>query len=101
MSESVPTSPSPLKSQVPQEEQHEPARHAKNASMSWSVPTSPSPSKSGDPQTAAAVTAANVSKRPRPSCPAKDGFDVSSDGPDPATRAVTAAGSVNPRDITR
>src|SRR5262249_2292968 len=50
MSASVPTSPSALKSAVPQVSQQLPPRHAKNASMSASVPTSPSLLKSALPQ---------------------------------------------------
>src|SRR5262245_26091607 len=46
MSESVPLSPSPLKSGEPQAGQQAPPRQAKKASMSASLPTSPSPLKS-------------------------------------------------------
>src|SRR5215471_7498650 len=50
MSASVPVSPSPLKSALPQVSQQLPARHAKKASISASVPVSPSPLKSALPQ---------------------------------------------------
>src|SRR5436190_1999543 len=52
MSESVPISPSPLKSALLMQgsDGHVPARQAKNASMSASVPTSPSQLKSMVPQ---------------------------------------------------
>src|SRR6185436_7389423 len=46
MSASVAVSPSLLKSAAPHAAQQFPARHAKNASMSWSVPETVSPSKS-------------------------------------------------------
>src|SRR5947209_4498191 len=48
MSASVPTSPSALKSAVPQAVQQLPARQAKKASMSASVPMSPSLLKSAE-----------------------------------------------------
>lgn len=48
MSESVPVSPSPLKSALPQVAQQLPERQAKKAPMSASVPRSPSSLKSAE-----------------------------------------------------